>query len=178
MKNSSYSFTLEISLLVFVVPGRLELPTSTLSVWRSNQLSYRTSLVREWTFSAQFPFSLLYLKTEFVSTRRFLEKLPYLFFYYYTCFRLYFRCTFRKGISRKEVFQPHLPVRLPCYDLAPITSFALGRPLRSRTSSAPGFHGLTGGVYKARERIHRAMADARLLANPASRSRVADSDPN
>ena len=80
--------------------------------------------------------------------------------------------------SRKEVFQPHLPVRLPCYDLAPITSFALGRSLRSRTSGTPGFHGLTGGVYKARERIHRAMADARLLANPASRSRVADSDPN
>ena len=80
--------------------------------------------------------------------------------------------------SRKEVFQPHLPVRLPCYDLAPITSFALGRSLRSRTLGAPGFHGLTGGVYKARERIHRAMADARLLANPASRSRVADSDPN
>ena len=42
----------------------------------------------------------------------------------------------------------------------------------------PGFHGLTGGVYKARERIHRAMADARLLANPASWSRVADSNPN
>jgi hypothetical protein len=80
--------------------------------------------------------------------------------------------------SKKEVFQPHLPVRLPCYDLAPITSFALGRSLRSRSSGAPGFHGLTGGVYKARERIHRAMADARLLANPASRSRVADSDPN
>jgi len=37
---------------------------------------------------------------------------------------------------------------------------------------------LTGGVYKARERIHRAVADARLLAIPASRSRVADSDPN
>ena len=80
--------------------------------------------------------------------------------------------------SRKEVFQPHLPVRLPCYDLAPITSFALGRSSRSRTSGAPGFHGLTGGVYKARERIHRAMADARLLANPASWSRVADSNPN
>ena len=32
--------------------------------------------------------------------------------------------------SRKEVFQPHLPVRLPCYDLAPVTSFALGRPSR------------------------------------------------
>ena len=80
--------------------------------------------------------------------------------------------------SKKEVFQPHLPVRLPCYDLAPITGFALGRSSRSRTSGAPSFHGLTGGVYKARERIHRAMADARLLANPASRSRVADSDPN
>ena len=40
------------------------------------------------------------------------------------------------------------------------------------------FHGLTGGVYKARERIHRAVADARLLANPAAWSRVADSSPN
>ena len=82
------------------------------------------------------------------------------------------------GLTRKEVFQPHLPVRLPCYDLAPITGIALGRAFRLRTSGAPGFHGLTGGVYKARERIHRAMADARLLANPASRSRVADSCPN
>ena len=84
----------------------------------------------------------------------------------------------RKGRSRKEVFQPHLPVRLPCYDLAPITGFTLGRPLRLRTSGTPGFHGLTGGVYKARERIHRAVADARLLANPASWSRVAGSSPN
>ena len=81
-------------------------------------------------------------------------------------------------LSRKEVFQPHLPVRLPCYDLAPITCFALGRSLRSRTSGAPDFHGLTGGVYKARERIHRAMADARLLAIPASRGRVAAPDPD
>ena len=74
--------------------------------------------------------------------------------------------------SRKEVFQPHLPVRLPCYDLAPITGLALGRSSRLRTSGTPGFHGLTGGVYKARERIHRAMADARLLANPASWARA------
>ena len=86
--------------------------------------------------------------------------------------------TDRGDVSRKEVFQPHLPVRLPCYDLAPITSFTLGRSSRSRTSGAPGFHGLTGGVYKARERIHRAMADARLLANPASWGRVADPNPN
>ena len=52
------------------------------------------------------------------------------------------------------------------------------RRVGPRTSGAPGFHGLTGGVYKARERIHRAVADARLLAIPASRSRVAGSDPN
>ena len=70
--------------------------------------------------------------------------------------------------SRKEVVQPHLPVRLPCYDLAPVTSIALGRSLRLQTSGTPNFHGLTGGVYKARERIHRIVADIRLLANPTS----------
>ena len=80
--------------------------------------------------------------------------------------------------SRKEVFQPHLPVRLPCYDLALVTGFTLMSSLRLPTSGPPNFHGLTGGVYKVRERIHRAMADARLLAIPTSRSRVADSDPN
>ena len=69
--------------------------------------------------------------------------------------------------------QPHLPVRLPCYDLAPVIGIALGRSLRLRTSGTPSFHGLTGGVYKARERIHRAMADARLLAIPPSCRRVA-----
>ena len=79
--------------------------------------------------------------------------------------------------SRKEVVQPHLPVRLPCYDLAPVTSFALGTDLPV-TSGAPSFHGLTGGVYKARVRIHRTMADVRLLVIPASCSRVADYNPN
>ena len=80
--------------------------------------------------------------------------------------------------SRKEVFQPHLPVRLPCYDLAPVTGITLGRSLRLHTSGTPDSHGLTGGVYKARERIHRAMADARLLANPTSWRRVSASNPN
>jgi hypothetical protein len=50
--------------------------------------------------------------------------------------------------------------------------------LRLPASGLPDFHGLTGGVYKVRERIHRAMADARLLAIPASRGRVAGPDPN
>ena len=80
--------------------------------------------------------------------------------------------------SRKEVFQPHLPVRLPCYDLTPVISFTLGGALRLPTLDTPNFHCLTGGVYKARERIHRAIADARLLANPASWGRVADPNPN
>ncbi len=48
----------------------------------------------------------------------------------------------------------------------------------SATSGADGFHDVTGGVYKARERIHGAVADAPLLANPTSWSRVADSNPN
>ena len=81
---------------------------------------------------------------------------------------------FSERRSRKEVFS-HLPVRLPCYDLAPITSFTLGRSSRLRTSGTPGFHGLTGGVYKARNVFTAPVADARLLANPASWSRVADS---
>ena len=80
--------------------------------------------------------------------------------------------------SKKEVFQPHLPIRLPCYDLAPVTSFTLGGSLRLPTLGTPGFHGLTGGVCKVRERIHRIIADIRLLAIPASRSRVADCDPD
>jgi hypothetical protein len=80
--------------------------------------------------------------------------------------------------SRKEVFQPHLPVRLPCYDLAPVTCLTLTSSLRPLASGPPSSHGLTGGVYKVRERIHRAVADARLLAIPASRGRVAARDPN
>ena len=83
--------------------------------------------------------------------------------------------------SRKEVFQPHLPVRLPCYDLVPITSLTLdGSPQKvgPPASGATHFHDLTGGVYKARERIHRGVADPRLLATPPSWSRVADSNPN
>ena len=39
-------------------------------------------------------------------------------------------------------------------------------------------HGVTGGVYKARERIHRGVADPRLLAIPTSCSRVAENNPD
>ncbi len=61
---------------------------------------------------------------------------------------------------RKEVIQPHLPVRLPCYDFTPLTRHTFGSALlavRQLTSGIPNSGGVTGGVYKARERIHRAM---------------------
>ena len=50
--------------------------------------------------------------------------------------------------------------------------------VRPPASGAAHFHDLTGGVYKARERIHRGTADPRLLATPPSRGRVAGPDPN
>ena len=84
-------------------------------------------------------------------------------------------------LHRKEVIHPHVPVGIPCYDLTPITSPTLGASLlavRITTSGITSSHGLTGGVYKPRERIHRSIADLRLLAIPASWSRVADFNPN
>ena len=84
-------------------------------------------------------------------------------------------------LLRKEVIQPQVPLRLPCYDFIPITSHTLGTYLlsvESVTSGATGFHDVTGGVYKAWERIHGAVADAPLLAIPASCCRVADSNLN
>ena len=59
---------------------------------------------------------------------------------------------------RKEVIQPHLPIRLPCYDFTPVISPAFGSSLLtvgSLTSGVTNSHGVTGGVYKTRERIHR-----------------------
>jgi hypothetical protein len=82
---------------------------------------------------------------------------------------------------RKEVIQPQVPLRLPCYDLVPITGFTLGAcflAVSTATLGAPSFRGLTGGVYKAQEHIHRGIADPRLLAIPASCRRVAACNPN
>ena len=63
-------------------------------------------------------------------------------------------------LPRKEVIQPHLPIRLPCYDFTPVIGLTFGSwPLSvtTLTSGAPNSHGVTGGVYKARERIHRGI---------------------
>ena len=61
---------------------------------------------------------------------------------------------------RKEVIQPHLPIRLPCYDFTPVIGSTFGSSLlavRSLTSGITNSHGVTGGVYKTRERIHRSI---------------------
>jgi hypothetical protein len=61
---------------------------------------------------------------------------------------------------RKEVIQPQLPLQLPCYDFVPVINPAFGGSflaVRFPTSGVINFHDVTGGVYKARERIHRAV---------------------
>ena len=63
-------------------------------------------------------------------------------------------------LLRKEVIQPHLPIRLPCYDFTPVINPTFDSVLltvRLLASGVTDSHGVTGGVYKARERIHRGM---------------------
>ena len=82
------------------------------------------------------------LVTNFLITKQY-NQFPYLFLF-----------------LRKEVIQPHLPIRLPCYDFTPVTSPAFGSSLlsvESLTSGITDSHGVTGGVYKTRERIHRSI---------------------
>ena len=80
---------------------------------------------------------------------------------------------------RKEVIQPQVLLRLPCYDFTPVANSTVsgsqfGIPISGEINS----HGVTGGEYKTRERIHRSNADLRLLVIPASCSRVAENNPN
>ena len=90
-------------------------------------------------------------------------------------------CPCDADARRKEVIQPHLPVQLPCYDFVPVTGPAFGScPLTvgPLTLGVTSSHDVTGGVYKARERIQRSIADLRLLATPTSYRRVAACNPN
>ena len=81
--------------------------------------------------------------------------------------------------SRKEVIQPQVLLRLPCYDFTPVANPTVDGSYSSFPASGEiNSHGVTGGVYKTRERIHRSNADLRLLAIPASCSRVAENNPN
>ena len=116
-----------------VVPGRVELPTSTLSVWRSNQLSYRTS-----SAGAR---NLQHIRKEQEDKQQ-----------------------IKQARKCKETYErPYeQPLQKGGVPAAPSGTATL----------------LRLSPNKARERIHRAMADARLLANPASWGRVADPNPN
>ena len=133
---------------------RFELTTSRLSSARSNQLSYKPAYDRTTICDAIKPLKEgmrrrrtgWLVKTSKISNTK----------------------TRREGsedrsndkILRKEVIQPQVPLRLPCYDFAPVTNFTVvGYPLAvsSPTSDKTSSHGVTGGVYKARERIHRSI---------------------
>jgi hypothetical protein len=105
--------------------GRLELPTSPLSGVRSNHLSYRPVLSSSSSPSNQ-------------------------------CGHL--SQSIRLSSSCKEVIQPQVPLRLPCYDFTPVMNHTVVSVLlavKLPTSGTTHSHGVTGGVYKARERIHR-----------------------
>ena len=65
-----------------------------------------------------------------------------------------------RNILRKEVIQPQVPLRLPCYDftlVADPTVVGCFQKVSAPPSGKTNSHGVTGGVYKARERIHRGM---------------------
>ena len=115
----------------------LEPLTSRLSGVRSNQLSYRP-----------FCFSLRAAPSKLNINQRMCVDLKSTRYLTISC------------LHRKEVIQPHLPIRLPCYDFTPVTNPAVVSALlavRLPTSGETRSHGVTGGVYKARERIHRSM---------------------
>ena len=70
------------------------------------------------------------------------------------------KCGYLTAFSRKEVIQPQVPLRLPCYDFTPVMKHTVLSGLQMVTlpnSGIPHSHGVTGGVYKTRERIHRSM---------------------
>ena len=115
----------------------LEPLTSRLSGVRSNQLSYRP-----------FCFSLRAAPSKLNINQRMCVDLKSTRYLTISC------------LHRKEVIQPHLPIRLPCYDFTPVISPAFGSSLPkvgSLTSGVTDSHGVTGGVYKTRERIHRSI---------------------
>ena len=126
--------------------GGLEPPTSRLSGVRSNHLSYAPvlSLILSWS-------------SRTLKIKQRLDGPLHL----YNVTDLGLDKLFRSScLHRKEVIQPLVLERLPCYDFTPIANPTFGSvPLavRQLTSGITGSHGVTGGVYKARERIHRGM---------------------
>ena len=116
--------------------GGLEPPTSPLSGVRSNHLSYRPSPAHKRAPRLTSLPAFVHDQTIGVDA-----------------------CASKSsGSAFKEVIQPQVPLRLPCYDFTPVIGHTVvSAPLAVKlpTSGAVNSHGVTGGVYKARERIHR-----------------------
>ena len=119
--------------------GRVELPTSRLSGVRSNHLSYRPDGVLFGKKQKNYLRQKAYRRKDLESRKSQRDS---------------------NITLRKEVIQPQVLLRLPCYDFTPITSHTLDGYLLAvelPASSTTGFRDVTGGVYKARERIHRCL---------------------
>ena len=154
--------------------GGLEPPTSRLSGVRSNLLSYRPILlvfflpccVRT-SFVARY--ILRYAPRSSLVLPCLTEKI----------LRKYIKHIVQKFciLLRKEVIQPHLPIRLPCYDFTPVIGFALGNrfPTNFGRPQLPWCDGRCvqdPGTHSPRH------SDPRLLATPTSCRRVAACSPN
>ena len=134
LSQLSYGPAFQLALLV-VGLTRLELVTPRLSSVCSNQLSYRPASgqrrrLRDNLADFRLTDNLLWI----------LADATYAFV--------------------KEVIQPQVPLRLPCYDFTPVIDHTVVTALpkvKLATSGAIDSHGVTGGVYKARERIHRGI---------------------
>ena len=88
---------------------------------------------------------------------------------------------FLVNLLRKEVIQPHLPIRLPCYDLAPVAGFTLVGSILAVKNTGFGYHQfpwLDGRCVQGPGTYSPRRSDPRLLAIPASWGRVADPNPN
>lgn len=153
--------------------GRLELPTSRLSSARSNQLSYKpltTETCRKQSIEAIAGQPLARVRPR----RKRNEDggvPPMQLNDLAICWPLMFpRDPIERHkpklerseriILRKEVIQPQVPLRLPCYDFTPVADPTVAGCLLAVSAPSSGkanSHGVTGGVYKARERIHRSV---------------------
>ena len=125
--------------------GGLEPPTSPLSGVRSNHLSYRPvqRTLPNPQPDAPAPLEVQPLQPVSSSSDQAM------------CVNT---CASDPGSAFKEVIQPQVPLRLPCYDFTPVIGHTVVSALlavKLPTSGAVNSHGVTGGVYKARERIHR-----------------------
>ena len=143
--------------------GRLERPTSPLSGVRSNHLSYRPSHPAKpnqssirMTITGRTGIREERETRTAISRQTGPDLVPYVPRepIEQSCDRYW------RFFLRKEVIQPQVPLRLPCYDFTPVADptvvvcpLAVGETPSGKTNS----HGVTGGVYKARERIHRSM---------------------